>query len=245
MGFIVDPQDCATILIISLPKKKVNCPSVLTRFNDLLQSKYKCDLPVGFKLCTAYRNATLAAMQSSDVAEHCVEYEEEPDSELDVDYNSNYSSVSKNLFNATVSSMDEEISQIKFQLRTPVESARAATVKKLKRKLSQCSTASTEYICDALAPGKAEALKKMLCNDDNQSSEKVITEKLSSLVDSYKSAPQQVRFLIFSLVRSKFSKTDCMECFGCSKWMIEQSRKIKSESALELLQPKKHSRETD
>ena len=109
--------------------KKIYCRSVLTRFNDFLQSKYKCNLPVGFKLCTACRNATLAAMQSSDVVEHYVEYEEEPDSELDVDYNSNYSSVSKNSFNATLSSMDEEISPIKFQLRTPVESVSAATVK--------------------------------------------------------------------------------------------------------------------
>ena len=146
-------------------------------------------------------------MQSSDVVEHYVEYEEEPDSELDVDYNSNYSSVSKNSFSVTLSSMDEEISPIKFQLRTPVESASAATVKKLKRKLSQCIIASTECICDALAPGQAEALKKMLCNDNNQNSEKVIPEELFSLIDSYKSAPsQQVRFLILSLVPSKFSR---------------------------------------
>ena len=41
---------------------KVNCHSVLTRFSDFLQSKYKCNLPVGFKLCTACRNATLATM---------------------------------------------------------------------------------------------------------------------------------------------------------------------------------------
>ena len=247
MGFIIDPQDCAIILIISLPEKnkKVNCCSVLTRFNDFLQSKYKCNLPVGFKLCTACRNATLATMQSSDVVEHYVEYEEEPDSELDVDYNSNYSSVSKNSCNATLSSVHEEISPIKFQLRTPVESARAATVKKLKRKLSQCVTASTKYICDALAPGQTEALKKMLCNDNNQNSEKVIPEELSSLVDSYKSAPsQQVRFLILSLVPSKFLKTNCMEFFGCSKWMIEQAGKINLSLALELLQPKKHSHET-
>ena len=75
------------------------------------------------------------------MVEYYVEYEEEPDSELDVDYNSNYSSVSKNSFDATLSSMDEEISPIKFQLQTPVESASAATVKKLKRKLSQYITA--------------------------------------------------------------------------------------------------------
>ena len=116
--------------------KKVNCRSVSTRFNDFLQSKYKCNLTVGFKLCTACTNATLATIQSSDVVEHYVEYEKDPDSELDVDYNSNYSSVSKNLFNATLSSMDEEISPIKFQLRTSVESSSAATVKKLKRKQS-------------------------------------------------------------------------------------------------------------
>ena len=170
-------------------------------------------------------------MQSSDVVEHYVEYEEEPDLELDVNYNSNYSSVSKNSFNATLSSMDEEISPIKFQLHTPVESASAATVKKLTRKLSQCITASTEYICNALALGQAEALKTMLCNDNNQNSEKVIPEELFGLIDSYKSAPsQQVCFLILSLVPSKFSKTDCMEFFGCSKWMIEQVRKIKFES---------------
>ena len=146
MGFIISPQDCAIMLIISLPEKnkKVNCRSVLTRFNDFLQSKYKCNLPVGFKLCTVCTHATLAAMQSSDVVEHYVEYEEEPDSELDVGYNSNYSSVSKNSFNATLSSMDEEISPIKFQFPIPVESASAATVKKLKRTLSR--TASTEYL---------------------------------------------------------------------------------------------------
>ena len=70
----------------------------------------------------------------------------------------------------------------------------------------------------------------MLCNDNNQNSEKVIAEELSSLVYSYKSAPsQQVRFLILSLVPSKFSKIDCMEFFGCSKRMTEQARKIKSE----------------
>ena len=36
--------------------------------------------------------------------------------------------------------------------------------------------------------------------------------------------------LVLSLVPSKFSKTNCMEFFGCSKWMIEQAQKIKSES---------------
>ena len=109
----------------------------------------------------------------------------------DEDFNSQYSSLSKDSFNATLSSIDEDIRPIKFQLRTPIESASSSTVQKLKRKLSQCITASTEYICDALVPGQADELMKLLLSEDNQKSDKVIPTELFSLVESYKSAPSQ------------------------------------------------------
>ena len=162
-------------------------------------------------------------MQNIDVDEQAAKDDE--------DFNSHYSSLSKDSFNATLSSIDEEISPIKFQLRTPVESASSSTVQKLKRKLSQCITASTEYICDALAPGQADELMKLLLSEDNQKSDKVIPAERFSLVESYKSAPsQQVRYLILSLVPNTFSKTECIEFFGCSKYMTEHARKMKSES---------------
>ena len=86
--------------------KKVNCHSVPTRFNNFLQNKYKCHLPVGFKLCTKCRNGTLAAMQNIDADEQAAKDDE--------DFNLHYSSLSKDSFNATLSSIDEEISPIKF-----------------------------------------------------------------------------------------------------------------------------------
>ena len=86
-------------------------------------------------------------------------------------------------------------------------------------------------MCDALALGQADELMKLLLNEDNQKSDKVIPAELFSLVESYKSAPsQQVHYLILSLVPNAFSKTECIEFFGCSKYMIEHARKMKSES---------------
>ena len=73
-------------------------------------------------------------------------------------------------------------------------------------------------------------MKKLSVND-NQKPDTVIPAELSGLVESYKSAPsQQVRCLLLSLVPSNFSKTKCIEFFGCSKYMIEQACKMKSES---------------
>ena len=63
-------------------------------------------------------------MQNIDVDEQAAKDDE--------DFDSHYSSLSKDSFNATLSSIDEEISPIKFPLRTPVESASSSTVQKQK-----------------------------------------------------------------------------------------------------------------
>ena len=145
----------------------------------------------------------------------------------------------KDSFNMTISCIDESISPISYQLRTPIEEASENAVKSLKRKFSQCINVSTDFICDSLASGQGEELKNLLLSDRNKKESAKIPVELSSLVESCKLAPsQQVRYLILSLVPLKFSKSDRMNFFVCSRYMIDQARRMKSESDPSVVVPK-------
>ena len=109
----------------------------------------------------------------------------------------------------------------------------------MKGKLSQCINASTHFICDALAPGQGEELKTLLLSSHDHNEYEKVPKGLSSLIKSYKSAPsQQVCYLILSLVLSNFSKADCVNFFGCSRYMIDQARKMRSEFGAGVIVPK-------
>ena len=150
--------------------KKISCRSVPTNFNNFLQKKYSCHLPVGYKLCTTCRKKTSAEIEhGKDDKDHA---EEDTDCYFSLEdvTDSEYRSIcySKDSFNMTISSTDESVSPIKYQLRTPVEEASENTVKSLKRKFSQCISASTDFICDSLAPGQGEELKNLMLSDGNK-----------------------------------------------------------------------------
>ena len=119
-------------------------------------------------------------------------------------------------------SIDESIGPIKYQLQIPVEETSENTIKSFKRKFSQCINASTDFICDSLAPGEGEEFKNLLLSDRNKKESGKIPAELLSLVESYKSAPsQQACYLVLSLVPQNFSKSDCMNFFGCSRYTID------------------------
>ena len=84
-----------------------------------------------------------------------------------------------------------------------------------------------------------QELKNLLLSERNKKESGKIPAELSSLVQSYKFAPsQQVRYLILLLVPQNFSKSDCMNYFGCSRYMIDQARKMKPESGPGVVAPK-------
>ena len=112
-----------------------------------------------------------------------------------------------------------------YQLRSPAEDVALSTQRHLKRKINSCVQAVTDCLCESIAPGQGQEIKKRLIKstqDDRQ---------LSSLKEAYQAAPTDLaKVAILYLV--PLSKQQIMDKFKCSKYLVEKARQLKSKNSL-------------
>ena len=121
--------------------------------------------------------------------------------------------------------MDDSVSPIKFQLRTPIDGAAENTAKFLERKLNQCIEAVTDYFCEMLVPGQGSAVKRsLLATSEAEEPNDKCPPEIMNLVEAYKNASsQQTKLVILTLLPENLSKTAAMKFFACSKYMVEKA----------------------
>ena len=93
-----------------------------------------------------------------------------------------------------------------------------------------CLDSAQDYFCELLAPGQGEKIKKRFVQPESTTvKEKVIPPEVEHLVQPFKQASsQQAGLIILTLVPDHVSKSQMMEYFSCSKYMVEKARSLKS-----------------
>ena len=181
-----------------------------------LRSKFKVHFPVGGQLCTTCRNIEERKLSVDHVDD--AGHQEEADDSFQ-------SAPSVSDLNSSIKDIAPTISPFKYQLRSPVEDVALSTQRYLKRKIDSCVQAVTDYLCESIATGQGQEIKKRLIESTQED------KQLSSLKEAYQAAPTNLaKTAIISL--APLSKQQVMDKFGCSKYLVEKARQLKAENSL-------------
>ena len=181
-----------------------------------LRSKFKVHFPVGGQLCTTCRNIEERKLSVDHVDD--AGHQEEADDSFQ-------SAPSVSDLNSSIKDIAPTISPFKYQLRSPVEDVALSTQRYLKRKVDSCVQAVTDYLCESIAPGQGQEIKKRLIESTQED------KQLSSLKEAYQAAPTNLaKAAIISL--APLSKQQVKDKFGCSKYLVEKARQLKAENSL-------------
>ena len=108
----------------------------------------------------------------------------------------------------------------------------------MKRKLTQCGAAATYYFCEALAPGQANKLKRLMLDQERR--EKITLEDVKYLNEAFNSAvSHQAKLIILSLVPEHFSKNEICDFFSCSEHLFRKARRVKKMYGVAAPEPRK------
>ena len=133
-------------------QKRINCRVAPTSLVEKIRFHFKFHFPVGGQLCTTCRN----------IEEKRHSCDEVDDQESDDSGECFQSAATISDLNSSIKEIAPTISPFKFQLRSPVNTVASSTQRYLKRKLDICVQAVTDFLCESVAPGQGEEIKKRL-----------------------------------------------------------------------------------
>ena len=85
--------------------------------------------------------------------------------------------------NSSIKDIAPAISPFKYQLRSPVEDVPLSTQSYLTKKINSFTQAVKDYLCESIAPGQGQEIKKRLIESIQEE------RQLSSLKEAYQAAP--------------------------------------------------------
>ena len=126
---------------------------------------------------------------------------------------------SRNLGNQITACLD--LSPIPVQVtQTPIRDLSSTMKQTIKRKIEQVKEKVVERIAESVAPTQASELIDVLfgCSD--------IPDDLKPLIEPFKMSDRRGRLVILSLVDERHSKKVLQNVFGCSKYAVDEARKL-------------------
>ena len=102
---------------------------------------------------------------------------EDPNDTQDLDFNESVNSLEE--IDEAVSVFGVTVSPIKYQLRTELDHASEKTVQKLKRKVNQCLSATTDFIYEAIVSGQGKKVKELLMDNEDKKDDECNAAKIS------------------------------------------------------------------
>ena len=114
----------------------------------------------------------------------------------------------------------------RFGITKPLEDLSSTQLGYFKRKREEFVSAAASFFDASVAPGQnADAVKSIL----NLSEENSLSDDMKYLVECYERSDSFGKMAILSTVNhDDYSKENIMEIFGCSRYKVDQARKMKS-----------------
>lgn len=133
-------------------------------------------------------------------------------------------------------SVEETFSPLKFQINsTPVQDLSKTALKYHARKLNQAVESFQKTYVKHIAPLQEEdflnSITTLIKPTNNEDSSKVNTE-LNLLIDAYKYADTNCKkiLILSSIPPESYSKSKIMKEFSCSRYIVDESRKLRAKS---------------
>ena len=136
--------------------------------------------------------------------------------------------------NASVSICGLDTSPLSFQVkRKRIDELSSSTKKSLIAKHKKVKQQLKKRFAEAAAPGQAKEFMATVLGDSSEKDDEMeeIGEDLLELLRLHPESDSISKLIILSLVNhDKYTKTELMNLFGCSKYKIDQARKWKIEN---------------
>lgn len=185
-----------------------------------IQKQFPDEFPIGGSICTKHRLSEQNKMFSGDCDMDIQDEEYSPPP-------SSSANTSKEQLDSFLDS-STDISPIKFQMVSPLESYSESTMKYAKKKWKQAKKSFKLKYCEMVAPGQADKLAEIISSDsESEIDESNISKEMKDLLSAYNQAEtEKQRIVILSLVSPEhYTKAQIMELFGCSKHKVDVARK--------------------
>ena len=189
--------------------------------------------PIGSKVCYRHLQTETSRKkeQSTEKEDQVVEQEAENDQDdpRDKDYDPgvpicppDIQCSSKYIGNKLMETLG--LSPIRFQVtRKSVRDMSTSLRQTIERKIDQATSKIKETIAESIAPTQGVELIDELYGPND------LPADLKPLIEPFKTSDARGRLIILSLVdHSQHSKSFLQDVFGCSKYAVEQARKLRS-----------------
>ena len=134
-------------------------------------------------------------------------------------------------------------SPVPFQIKNQrVSNLSDTTKQKLRQKLTRMKKSLEKTFAEAIAPGQSEELINDLLSPTEKSSDE-IPDELKVQVKMYNDTDSLGKLVILSMVNhSKYTKNEIMKIFNCSKYQVDQARKLQAQPVYTIPSKQKNSR---
>ena len=107
-----------------------------------------------------------------------------------------------------------------------------STKQKLRQKLCRMQKNLESQFAEAIAPGQSEEfIENVLHANTEEGKTETIPDDLQVQIKMYKDSDSLGKHVILSLINhSKYSKEQIMNFFQCSRWQVDQARKLQAQS---------------
>ena len=211
----------------NLGRKKQNSRSKTTRvvpipMLDKVNQHYGASLPVGAVFCFKHLKDPLPEENEPE----CVDTSYTPEEVL----------VTEDQLNSSLESGSQlmdvvDLSPAKFQLKTPVANLSTETARKLQRKYRKLEESFKKPFAKYITPEQERDFIENILNPTLPRPESDIPEELMRFCQIYDNSDNISKMVVLSLVdHSKYTKEFLMGIFHCTKYKIEQARKLNSSS---------------
>ena len=136
-------------------------------------------------------------------------------------------------------------SPMAFQIKNQrVENLSDGTKQKLQQKLMQMQKNLEKTFAEAVAPGQSEELmNNVLSNDQSGTCNEITPNDLKVHLKMYNETDSLGKLVVLSMVdHSKYTKSDIMNLFNCSKYQVDQARKHQAQPTFTLPSKEKNVR---
>ena len=184
-----------------------------------IEKQFLNEFPIGGAICTKHRLAEQNKVLTGNYDMN-VQYEEyipPPTSSMNTSKEELYSFFE----------LSTDISPVKFQIVSPLESYSKSPMKYVKKKWRQAKKSFKLKYCEMVAPGQADKLAQIIPSEsESELDEPKLSEEMRELLNTYDQADTEKQIIILSMVSPEhYSKTQVMELFGCTKHKVDMARK--------------------
>nr|XP_047138760.1 uncharacterized protein LOC124814793 [Hydra vulgaris] len=218
---------------LSVSKKSFTVRSISINMSTNVSKYYNKSVPVGFVFCHNHLKSERILNQTKtstaaneELVEDTTDFDFEPEEIL-----LSGEKVEDATFTGNSLSEALHISPFQFQIKNKkISDLSNGTKNNLRRKFERAKVHLEKRFAEAVAPDQSEdfisiVLKRSLEASDND----VVPDELKKLVEIYEESDFIGKHIVQCLIEhEKFTKKLLMKVFGCSKYKIDQVRKIKN-----------------